>query len=253
MNTPTTAREPIVALRQISDEHLARRGATSIATFGDDLKTGAAAEGVVANLLGVSLGATNRDVGDMMAPTKSGVIPLEIKMDRSFDRTGNIALELADVHPDKMVGTGVGKQSLIGAPSLNCHIMGTSGKVALYEAATTLEYMRSHPKIFSRLVSVRNKGYSTVNGITAIDEAPYATVIELTDLREWLSNFSARNDVEKGEDEIKSIVTKVISDSGHMDDSRFFNKNFYIKKSRSAEPIVRIAFDTPRRSRRWNG
>jgi hypothetical protein len=225
------------------------------ANFKNDLATGHDGELRVAQVLGTELGAITRDSGDLMAQTLLGMVPLEIKNDVAYNKTGNIAMEMADVFSNHMVGTGVGKQALIGVPSVNCHLLGDSGQVLVYEAITTLRQMAAEPlDMFHKLVTVRNNVYHTVSGLMRPPELTGGTIIALSDLKEFLAEYEPQWDFICDENFIKGVIIETITAHGLIDDSNFFHHKFAIKEDKEMlalkEAAEASALSRPRISHR---
>lgn len=217
------------------------RKATVHADFGSDLKFGQNYERHIAELVGGTMGASTRDSGDITVTTSIGATDCEIKFDERYDTTGNIALEVADVFSDKMLGTGVGKQCGIGIPSLNVHALGSTGNFLVYHPIDVFEYEESEGlQGFDRLVSVQNRKWSTVNLIvkpSRLTKAKVAVELHEDELDDFLRSAKPAIYNKVVYSEVKNAYTNIIRSAGYMDDPRYYHRNFVLKCSKPSVDI----------------
>lgn len=226
------------------------------ANFAADLKVGQAYERQLADLLGGTMGGTTRDSGDIRVQTANGIHDCEIKLDERYDSTGNVAFEIADVHKDRMIGTGVGKQVGIGIPSFNIHSLGRSGEVIIYQAVDAFAYMEKESfGGFDRMVSVRNSVWYTVNLIVRPGRLVNAGVAERVyedELEEYIRTLNVTSYSSRTTKEVRGVYVGMIEDAGNKSDSLYYNDLFELKSGDAivtpkAQPMIVDVSRLPRR------
>jgi hypothetical protein len=130
-------------------------------SFDTHFRDGLQVEGSVAALLGTrrftSSDAVDRHAGDF---SFEGLL-VECKSDFMFDKTGNMAVEFADDHGEFAHCTGVGKTVTMRSGAIYVHVLGTSGRYAVYNAEDMVAYLGSVAGRRPRVVAAKNSTYNT--------------------------------------------------------------------------------------------
>jgi hypothetical protein len=130
-------------------------------SFDTHFRDGLQVEDSVAALLGTrrftSSDAVDRHAGDF---SFEGLL-VECKSDFMFDKTGNMAVEFADDHGEFAHCTGVGKTVTMRSGAIYVHVLGTSGRYAVYNAEDMVAYLGSVAGRRPRVVAAKNSTYNT--------------------------------------------------------------------------------------------
>ena len=129
--------------------------------FNTHLRDGLQVEDSVAALLGTrrftSSDGVDRHAGDF---SFEGLL-VECKSDFMFDKTGNMAVEFADDHGEFAHCTGVGKTVTMRSGAIYVHVLGTSGRYAVYNAEDMVAYLGRIAGRRPRVVAAKNSTYNT--------------------------------------------------------------------------------------------
>lgn len=129
--------------------------------FQTQLRSGKSTEYVVAELLGTTpytpRDGVDRHCGDLGF---EGIF-VEVKSDFRYDKSGNIAVEIADDYGDHAHLTGVGKSVTMGTNVVFVHAFGTTGRFGVYSPDDMLELLSSLIPRKPRVVSAPNSSYVT--------------------------------------------------------------------------------------------
>lgn len=102
---------------------------------------------------------------------------MECKSDFMFDKTGNMAVEFADDHGEYAHCTGVGKTVTMGSNAVYVHVLGTSGRFAVYNAEDMVAYLGSIVPKRPRVVAAKNSTYNTWSALirdpASVPAAPF--------------------------------------------------------------------------------
>lgn len=145
-------------------------------SFDTHFRDGLRVEDRVAELLGTrrftSSDGVDRHAGDFAF---EGLL-VECKSDFMFDKTGNMAVEFADDHGVFAHCTGVGKTVTMGSGAIYVHVLGTTGRYAVYNAEDMVAYLGGLNR--PRVVSAKNSTYNTWSVIlrnpATLPAAPFA-------------------------------------------------------------------------------
>ncbi|WIE80965.1 hypothetical protein [Curtobacterium sp. MCSS17_016] len=105
---------------------------------------------------------------------------VECKSDFMFDKTGNMAVEFADDHGGYAHCTGVGKTVTMGTNAIYVHVLGTTGRFAVYNAEDMVAYLGSIATARPRVVSAKNSTYDTWSVLIRTPDAVPAAPFTIT-------------------------------------------------------------------------
>ncbi len=137
------------------------RIAIAMHRFDTHFRDGQRAEDAVAELLGTRRFRPADGIDRHVADLPFEGLRVECKADFMFDKTGNMAVEFADDHGEYAHCTGVGKTVTMGSNAIYVHILGSTGRFAVYNAGDMVAFLSEVAERKPRVVSARNSTYNT--------------------------------------------------------------------------------------------
>lgn len=183
----------------------------TVASFNVDLKRGQIGEYAVAAALGTIRGGIHKDAGDLATVGCFGPVDIECKKDDRFADTGNLAVELMDVHPTWTVGTGVAKSVHLRLPSLYVQVLGPDDYL-VYRPEDMVEHIaRNGRDAFAFLRAVQNRdGYVTINGLAKPERFPFARRTTHAGLRSVVWNWPPAAPGRWGPEELTRMLRTIV-------------------------------------------